>query len=104
MMAQVETKANDYFRNYKANITLKMSNIQNMQRKEALALQKQLQSIQLDLLKNLYENIPRDQWKEEFPLIEPMMKDTLYNRTGLDTESLDVAFSVLKLDQDPEYI
>jgi hypothetical protein len=38
MMAQVETKANDYFRNYKANITLKMSNIQNMQRKEALAL------------------------------------------------------------------
>ena len=32
------------------------------------------------------------------------MKDTLFNRTGLDTDSLDIAFSVLKLDTDPEYL
>tara|TARA_B110000285_G_C14923844_1_gene513944 strand:+ start:562 stop:858 length:297 start_codon:yes stop_codon:yes gene_type:complete len=75
-----------------------------MQRKEAMALQKQLQSIQLELLKNLYENIPNSQWKEEFPLIEPMLKDTFFTRTGLETDSLDIAFAVLKLDNDPEYL
>ena len=41
-MGQVEGKANEYFRNYKANITMKMTNIQNMGRREALAMQKQL--------------------------------------------------------------
>ena len=37
-LGQVEPRANDYFRNYKANITMKMHNIQGMQRREALAL------------------------------------------------------------------
>ena len=32
------------------------------------------------------------------------MKDTLFIRTGVDTESLDLVFTLLKLDQDPEYI
>ena len=56
------------------------------------------------MLKNLYENIPNSQWKEEFPLIEPMLKDTFFIRTGLETDQLDIAFSVLKLNEDPEYL
>ena len=52
----------------------------------------------------MYENIPNSQWKEEFPLIEPMLKDTFFIRTGLETDQLDIAFSVLKLNEDPEYL
>jgi hypothetical protein len=37
-------------------------------------------------------------------LIEPMLKDTLFIRTGVDTDSLDIVFTLQNLEKDPEYL
>lgn len=103
LFAQIQESSKQYFKNYKAQMIMQMRNLHQMNRREALAIQKQLQSIQIDLIRNLYENIPKEQRAEEQQLIEPMLQDTLFIRTGCDTESLDIVFTLQRLDQDPEF-
>ena len=82
---------------------MQKSNLSNMSRKETLALQKQQQSIQLELMKRMFEDIPKAQRSEESPYLMPMIEDTLFIRTGMEMVHLDAAFSNLKLHDDPEY-
>lgn len=82
---------------------MKKSNLGNITRKEAMALQKQLQGIQLEMMRRLFEDIPKAQRKEEAPSLQPMIQDTLFIRTGMETTHLDAAFTKLKLHEDPEY-
>ena len=103
LFVQVEESAKQYFKNYKAQMIMQMRNLGQMNKREALAIQKQMQSIQIDLLRNLYENIPKSQRAEEYQLIEPMLQDTLFMRTGVDTDSLEIVFTLQKLHEDPEF-
>jgi hypothetical protein len=60
-LALLEEKAKAYQRNIKLNNIKTQSNITKIQKKEALALQKQLQTISIEQLKILYEDIPKAQ-------------------------------------------
>tara|TARA_B110000305_G_scaffold204097_1_gene233472 strand:+ start:471 stop:617 length:147 start_codon:yes stop_codon:yes gene_type:complete len=48
---------------------MQKSNLGNISRKEAMALQKQQQSIQLELMRRLFEDIPKAQRSEESPYL-----------------------------------
>ena len=55
------------------------------------------------MMRRLFEDIPKDQRKEETPYLQPMIEDTLFIRTGMEMTHLDAAFTKLGLHEDPEY-
>ena len=75
----------------------------NITRKEALRIQKENQSIQLEQLKQFFE-LPKDQRKEEHKYMKPMMQDKLFMRTGIDHMTFDLIWGNLKMESDSEYV
>ena len=102
-MAKIEQRAESMFRGMKTKTARETQNMHKMSKKEALACQKQLQSIQLELMQKIVEDIPREQREEEMQGLIHMLSDTFYSRTGLEMDQLDVAFQELELFNDPEY-
>lgn len=69
---KIEEVAHSHFMAAKSDMLQSTSNITNMGRNEALRVQKELQSLQLEQMKEFYE-IQKEQRKEEFKYLQPML-------------------------------
>ncbi len=54
-------------------------------------------------MREFYENIPKEQHKEEYPLLSPMIQDKLLMRTGVEQDQLEAAIHALKLNEDKDF-
>ena len=69
-----------------------------MGKQEALKVNKALITLNLEQLKDFHENIPKEQRKEEYKFIEPMIEDKLFLWTGIEREHLQIVLGILKMD------
>jgi len=72
-----------------------------MSKKEALRVQKELQTLQIDQIKEFYM-LPKAQRKEEGKILQPMLEDKLFMRTGIELSHFMIIFNGLNLEDDPE--
>lgn len=85
LMASQE-KGLHMWKSVRINNYLQLSNLGNISRKECFAVQKTLVTITLDQMREFYETIPKDQQKEEYAMLQPMIGDKLYMRTGFEQD------------------
>lgn len=74
-----------------------------MNKKEALKLQTKLQDISFDEFKNFYTNVGVTEREHALVLMEHRISDLFYLSSGIEQDELDVVWSKLGLENDPEY-
>ena len=63
---------------------------------------KENQTIQIEQLRQFY-SLPKDQRKEEYKFMKPMMHDKLFLRTGLDHMTFEIVWINLNMEKDADY-
>ena len=79
------------------------NNINAMEKKEALYLEKKMRDIQYRHLEHFLLRVKDDQRSLAHLLMINQVSDEFFNRTGYEEEELDVALHNLQLDKDEEY-
>ena len=90
-----------YFKD-KSQRMLQGSALKTMSKREVTMMQKTMQNITLEKVKDLYERIPKDERAAEMEVMNPLIEDEFHRRTGIESELLEVAYFHHKLHEDAE--